>query len=384
MRAAVALSLLGALAALASPSVAQESGVVVAADESSDRVSLLDPGCWGVVTRLSMGGTVHQVTPGSGGAKAFVAHADGAPGRRRPSGEKGAAGPAAEAEAGAPAGRGAVTVLDLAQRRTEARFSLGRTGAVTDAWSGHDDERIWVATERDGRVLTLDASTGDLLMVWTIGTTSSQAGAVTPDGRFLFVANREAGTLTVIDRVNAAGNTVELDAGVGDVAVGPEGAAWVVDRDGGRLWVVDGQSGEVLAELSTGGSTPVQVERRPGTDEVWVLHRRGGAAVFGAGRRERLGGVELPGRAATLRFSSEGRRALASLPDRGLVATIDAARRRVSDLARVPMRPSALGWFSCPGGRCGPESARRHPGPAGLPGGHWSDADVVGDLWCGV
>lgn len=374
-------ALLGVLPALPSPLAAQESGVVAAADEASRQVSLLDPACWGVVARVPMGGEVHQVTPGPAGARAYVAHAVGPSASERRGSE--VSGPAPPPGPAPAAVEGAVTVLDLSQRRTEGRFRLGRTGAVTDVWSGHDGERIWVAIERDGRVLTLDAATGELLMAWTIGTTSPQAGAVSPDGRYLFVTNRDAGTLTVIDRVNAAGNTVELDSGVGDVAVGPAGAAWVADRDDDRLWVVDGQSEEVLAELPSGGSGPLQLERRPGTDEMWVLHRNGGARVFDAGSRERVGSVVLPGRSGAMRFSADGRRALVTVPDRGLVATVDAVGRRVEAVDHVPMRPATFGWYSCPDGRCGPESARWQEGPAGLPGGHWSDAELVGDLWCG-
>lgn len=375
------LAALALLAAAVAPAPAQQPGVVVAAEESSPRVSLLDPGCWGVEARIPVGGVVHQVTPGPGGATAYVAHASGPV--DRPAAGGGASGPSAPAAAAGTATRGVVTVLDLADRRVEGRFRLGRTGRVTDVWSGHDADRVWVATERDGRVLTLEAATGELLMVWTIGTTSSQAGAVSPDGRYLFVSNRRAGTLTVIDRVNAAGNTVELDTGVGDVALGPDGAAWVTDRNGGRLWVVDGQAGEVRAEVPSGGADPLQVERRPGTEEMWVLHREGGVHLFRTGRREPVASVDLPRGAGAMRFSSDGDRALVTLPERGLVVTVDARERRVRDRSPVPLRPTTLGWFSCPAGGCGPGSNRRHPGPAGLPGGHWDDADVVGDLWCG-
>lgn len=356
---------------------------MAAADVTSGDVSLLDTTCWGVAARLSMGGEVHQLTPAPGRARAYVAHS-----LRPPDGAGGGAGdngPAApDGDAGEAAAVGAVTVLDLAERRADGRFYLGRTGAVTDVWSGHEGSRVWVATERDGRVLTLDAATGELLMRWTIGTTSPQSGAVSRDDRYLFVTNREAGTLTVIDRVTVAANTVELDGGAGSVAVGPEGEAWVVDRDGDRLWVVDGRSEEVLAELSSAGALPVQVQRRPRDSEMWVLHGGSGdVQIFDAGRRERSGGIDLPGRPRALRFSADGRRALVTVPDPGLVVTVDAAERRVVDVARVPLRPGALGWFSCPDGRCGSGAARWRKGGAGLPGDHWSKADLVGDLWCG-
>ncbi len=378
--AAVSLVVVAAVLFLVSTLPAQESGVVAAADTASGEVSLLDTTCWGVADRLAMGGEVHQLAPGAGGSRAYVAHSVRAGGA--PAGGAASRGPAAPGGSGEEVG-GAVTVLDLAERRTDGRFFLGRTGAITDVWSGHEGSRIWVAAERSGRVLTLEASTGELLMEWTIGTSSPQSGAVSRDDRYLFVTNREAGTLTVIDRVTVAANTVTLDRGAGSVTVGPEGEAWVADRDDDRMWVVDGRTEEVLDELRTGGSRPIQLERRPGSEELWVLHAGGDARVFDTGRREATGRVSLPGRPRALRFSADGDRALVTVPEPGLVVSVDAARRRVEDVARVPLRPGALGWFSCPDGRCGPAASRWRKGRAGLPGEDWSEADLVGDLWCG-
>lgn len=375
-----AAAALAALLALPDAARAQETGVVAAADESSGVVSVLDTSCWGVAARLRVDGRVHQVAPAHRALRAYVAHSGpaGGPG----SGRNGAS-PSNPGRAAS--GRGAVTVLDLDDRRAVRRFDLGRTGDVTDVWAGHEGSRIWVATERDGRVLTLQARTGELLMEWTIGRTSPQSGTVSRDDRYLFVTNREAGTLTVIDRVTVAANTVDLDRGVGAVAVGRGGEVWAADRDGDRLWVVERRSGEVLAEFPSGGSEPVQLASRPGVHEMWAVHRDGGGIqIFDTYRRERVGSVPLPGSPRTLRFSEDGERALVSVPDRGMVVTVDAVEREVVSTARVPLRPGALAWASCPEGRCGPDPARWREGPAGLPGGYWSDAELVGDLWCGA
>lgn len=376
-------ALLVAAASVPRPLPAQESGVVAVADEAAGGVSVLDMSCWGVAARLHVDGRVTQVAPAPGTLRAYVAHdrpaaagiggLSGGDGSRR----SGNGSPGAD-------GEGSVTVLSMEERRAVRRFDLGRTGTVTDVWGGHEGGRLWVATERDGRVLTLASGTGELLMEWTIGRTSHQSGAVSRDDRYLFVTNREAGTLTVIDRVTVAANTVELDSGVGAVAVGRGGEAWVADRDGDRLWVVEPKSGRVLAEFPSGGSGPVQLVARPGAHEMWVLHGGGGGVqVFDTYRREKAGAVTLPGSPRALRFSPDGERALVTVPGRELVVTVDAAQRAVASTVRVPLSPGALAWASCPDGRCGLDASRRRPGPAGLPGGHWSDADLVGDLWCG-
>lgn len=373
---------LAASAAVPTALRAQGGGTVAAADAAGGEVSLLDTTCWGVASRFSFAGRVEQVAPARKGARAYVAHSAGRP-AVRPAARRGDGRPTRGA-ARTGDGDGAVTVVDLRERRAVERFDLGATGPISDLWAGHEGGRIWVALESDGRVLTLDARTGELLMEWTIGTTSPQSGAVSRNDRYLFVTNREAGTLTVIDRVTVAANTVSLGHGAGPVEVGPAGEAWVGDADGGRLWIVDGRAGRVEAELSSGGQGPVDLERRPGEGEMWVLHGgSGGVQVFDTGRREREASIDLPGRPRALRFSADGRRAVVSVPDRGLLVTLDAAERRVEESVRIPIRPGAIAWGSCSGDGCGSGGRRWTKGPAGLPGEHWTKAELIGDLWCG-
>lgn len=318
---------------------AQEARVAAAGDTSSGHVSLLEAGCRAAAVRLTLGGRVHEVAAAPGGRRAYVAHSAEPAGP--PFRGAGARGPRrTDGPPGSGSGGTAVTVLDLGERRVVGRFGLGRTERISDVWAAHRSRRLWVAAERDGRVVTLDGRTGERLMEWTIGRTSAQSGAVSRNDRYLFVTNREAGTLTVIDRVTVAANTVHLDRGAGPVALAPGGEAWVADVDDGRLWAVDGRSGRVQAELPSAGGGPVDLRRRPGGDEMWVLHGGSGdLQVFGAYRRSRVGGIALPGRPRTLRFSDDGRRALVTVPDRGLVLVVDAVERRVEDSVRVPLPP---------------------------------------------
>lgn len=383
LRPLLAAGLVAAWAVAAPPGLrGQGGGTVAAADAASGQVSLLDTNCWGVASRLDLGGRVHQVAPARRGGRAYVAHSTAEVAGRRRGDDPG--GRTARRIDRSSEASGTVTVVDLLERRTVDRFDLGGTGPISDVWAGHEGGRIWVALERDGRVLTLDARTGDLLMEWTIGRTSPQSGAVGRNDRYLFVTNREAGTLTVIDRVTVAANTVPLDRGAGPVEVGPGGEAWVADADDDRVWVVDRRSGDVLAELRSGGRGPVDLERRPGEHEMWVLHgESGGLGVFDTGRRERTAWIDVPGRPRSVRFSADGGRALVTVPDRGLVVALDAVHRRIEGSFRVPLQPGWMAWASCSRRECREESDRWHKGAAGLPGERWTKADLVGDLWCG-
>lgn len=344
------VALLLAWAAAAPPAAdGQQARSTSAADAASVQVSLLetgDAGCRAEVALLEAAGPGRRLSTDRRGVRAYVAHTR----RARPTttgGGRRGAGPYRGPD-GAAAGNGEVTVVDLRDRRTVDRFHLGATGPISDVWAGHEGGRIWVALERDGRVLTLDSRSGELLMEWTIGRTSPQSGAVSRDDRYLFVTNREAGTLTVIDRVTVAANTVPLDRGAGAVGVGPAGHAWVADSDNGRLWVVDGESGRVVAELPSGGRTPVDVERRPGEQELWVLDGDGaGLQVYDAENPHQSGAVALPGRPRSVWFSGDGRHAYVSVPDRGLVVAVDAVRRRVE--GSFPVGSGRAPDASCPG-----------------------------------
>lgn len=222
-------------------------------------------------------------------------------------------------------------VLDHATGGQIRDVDLGSYGRVTDVWTSHEGTRIWVAAESEGRVITVEATTGEVLMMWVVGTDSPQRGTVSADDRHLYVSNRDAGTVTFIDRVTTGAKTVELEPGLSGLSRAPDRRRelWVANREMDRMTVLDARNGAVLSRFGSGGLAPVDVAFHPSGEEVWVVHHWSAElAVFDASTRGLLDVVRLEDRPVALRFSPGGGRAYVGLEDGG-VLSLDPETRRV-------------------------------------------------------
>ncbi len=286
-------------------------------------------------------------------------------------------------------GRTFLRVVDLGDRRAGLTVDLGSYGEVTDIWPSHEGTRAWVAAEEGGRVLTVDTRTGDLLMIWTIGETSSQAGAVSAGDRQIYVTNREAGTLTIIDRATVGARTVELGRGVSAVDLWERGrrTAWLANAVRDELVAVSGRSGDVEARLSSGGRGPIQLRVRPGSDEIWVAHEGSRDVVLVDARDHRiLDRIPLDVRPRDLTFSPDGSEAYVESAAGGLVR-IDAESRSVTRSVRAGTGPAEVvlaGCLSDPERPCaGGEVRDPWTDASGLPRSWLDDQGIVDGRMCG-
>lgn len=288
-------------------------------------------------------------------------------------------------------GRTALRVVDLPTGRPLVTAELGDYGRVTDVWPSHEGTRVWLAAEEGGRVLTVDSRTGKLLMMWEIGRTSVQSGAVSRGDRFLYVTNREAGSLTLIDRTTVGARTVQLERGVGSLDVSELGprSVWVANPLRDELVAVSGRSGEILARMYSGGRGPVHVRARPGSDEIWVAHAGSAELVIVDGReREVVGRIPLASRPDRVAFSDDGSEAFVSLPAGDRVVQVDPESRRVVGPAPTELAPASLGAAGCglahlvASGACRDRSIDPWTGSDGLPVGWVSDEEVVTGRLC--
>lgn len=290
---------------------------------------------------------------------------------------------------GGPGGRDRtfLRVVSVATGRTLLTTELGAFGQVTDIWASHEGTRVWMAAEEDGRVLTVDSRTGDLLMLWVVGRTSPQEGAVSAGDRYLYVTNRVAGTLTLINRTTVGARTVEVGRGVSSVDVWERGRrlVWLANRERDELLAVSGRTGEVVSRMASGGRDPVRLRIRPGTDEIWVAHHGShDVVVVDARDREIVDRIPLEDAPQDLIFSADGEDAYVAV-GRDRVLRIAAGSRVVMGALSSGEYPPALAMAGCVAETTRCEADREDPwtGPSGLPLGWLDDQRIVDGRICG-
>ena len=258
----IATSLLLAAAIGASPAAAE---TLLVANKSDATVDLLDPASGEKRATLPTGQGPHEIAVSPDGRTAVISNY----GHRE--------------EPGAT-----LTVVDVPGVKVARTVDLGRHGRPHGlAWLS--DEALAVTVEGSGHLLVVEPASGAIRAAVETGQRVSHMVAVAA-GR-AFVANIGSGTVTVVDLKRGA-KLADISTGEGaeGVDVSPDGReVWVTNRAADTLSVIDPESLEILATVPCPGF-PIRVRVTPDGERVLVSAARSGEVVLfdRAERRELL------------------------------------------------------------------------------------------------
>lgn len=231
------LILLGCAWLVAAPASGETLLVVRKTD---DAVDLVDPGSGLKLASLALGYAPHEVSVAPDGKRAAVSNYGT---RERPG--------------------STLSIVDLEEPRELQRIDLAphsRPHGV--AWYAPD--RIAVTAEGSRHLLVVEPSSGRVVTAIETGQDVSHMVAVSADGARAYVTNIGSGTVTALDLV--AGRKlgdVATGAGSEALALTPDGRElWVAARADGRLLVVDTATLAVAAQLPLPG-VPIRVAITP-------------------------------------------------------------------------------------------------------------------------
>ncbi len=227
-------------------------------------------------------------------------------------------------------GGNTVSIVDIATRKKVGEISLGEFhrphGIAWEPATG----RLLVTTEAPDRLLLVDPQGRRVLRTYETQGKIAHMVAPGPKGRFAYVSH--AGSASVA--------AIELSSGrVRLIATGerPEGSVrspdgrriYVANREGGRVTIIDTGTNEAVGEIVT-GKGPVRVGLTPdGRTLVWALIHDEAVEFADAGSGKVTGRVKLGGRPVSLSVSPDGRRAYAAVQDQDTVYVISIADRKI-------------------------------------------------------
>lgn len=223
--------LLGAAwACVAAPVAAQQAGTLVVANRSGGSVSLIDLPTGLEIARLPIGPTIpHEAAVSPDGRYALTGEygPNSAPGRH-------------------------VVLIDIVEARIAGRLDLGASSRPHTALF-HPDGRHAVATMQDSdRIALIDLPSMEVVRSYPTGGREGHMVRLSPDGSRAYVTSRGAeGTLSVIF-LNEERPPVVIETGPGaeGISVSPDGReVWVANRQVETISVVDTVTLEVVAEL---------------------------------------------------------------------------------------------------------------------------------------
>ena len=119
-----------------------------------------------------------------------------------------------------------VFAVDTATGRQVARYSVPGAQMASGIAVDSQAQRLYVVAQKSGDLTVLDAGTGQVLQHVATGAGALNV-AFDPVHRLAYVANRGAGTITVLDDQGVIQAQVNTGSAPNHIALDPQGTAWV-------------------------------------------------------------------------------------------------------------------------------------------------------------
>lgn len=234
-------------------------------------------------------------------------------------------------------GGNTISIVDIAARRKTGEISLGKYhrphGIDLDPKTG----RVAVSTELPDRLLILDPKTRTIARDYDTKGRTSHMVALSADGRRAFVCNSTSNDVAAIDL--ASGKVKSIP-----VAARPEGSAmsgdgrflYVANREGAKITIIDTAKQAVAGEIAA-GKGPVRIALTPdGKQLVYACMHDRTIEIADPAARKVTGSVKLGGDPVSLSISPDGRRAYASAQDIDTVYVVSLADRKMIRTIKTP------------------------------------------------
>ena len=295
------ISLLGC-----APDIAWAGDLLLVANKRENTVSFIDLASGAELGRTKVGSTPHELAASPDGREvAVVAY-----------------------------GGHNVDIIDVGSRSKLRTIDLGRN-AEPHGIQWLKDGRIIVTTQASQAIVVIDTRRDDATTVIPTRQKGTHLFAVSPDGRRVYTANRESGTVSVIDLKQG---TKLRDARAGKW---PEGIAlsrdgrqlWVADLDNARVLVFDPMTMRQIAVLKT-GQLPIRIAADPNGRHMYTSDTGDGSiSEFDVRSHRLLRRLPVSGdgdaQQVTLAFSTDGKRLYVAETARNTAAEVDLASGKV-------------------------------------------------------
>lgn len=237
-----------------------------------------------------------------------------------------------------------VAVIDLDARKVTASLALpgGPLGICVDPKTG----TVYVADWYASRVFVLAPSPEGLKQTGEIAVGKSPSGlAVTPDGRTLLVANREADSVSVVDLATARESQ--------KIAVGQHPFGLTLSADGNRAYTANVTSNDVSV-IDVGARR--EIGRVKAGDRPYVVALAGGrgfvtdqysntVTAFGLDDLKPAGTVDVEDHPEGIAAAKDGKTLYVANWGDNSLSVIDAGTLKVTAKIAVPDGPRAFGDF---------------------------------------
>lgn len=333
-RSLAALALLAGLTPLTAQST--PSHALLALSKTDLTLSIVDPATLKVVARMPSGPDPHEVIASSDGRFAYISNYGGG-------------------------AYNTITVVDLDAQKTLRSVDLGALrGPHGLAYAGG---KLWFTAEAAKAIGSLDPAAERVDFVLGTGQDRTHMILVSSDLTRIVTSNVSAATISIIDRRpragrgGAGGPPMPPDWNETVVAVGGGSEGFDLSPDGREIWVANAQDGTIsIVDVGTRRVTRTldanvkganRLKFTPDGKLVFVSALSGAAlTVFDASARRAVKRLPIGRGAAGIEIEPDGRRAFVACTPDNYIAVIDILSLDVVGHIDAGRQPDGLAWAS--------------------------------------
>ncbi len=254
-----------------------------------------------------------------------------------------------------------VSIIELATGKIVGRVDLG-SGARPHGLAALKDGRLLVTAEGKKELVIVDPKGAKVLKRMPTGHDLSHMVAASPDGKRAYVSSLKDGLVTVIDLPGGVVGDVPTGKGAEGLDVTPDGREiWVVNREADTISVIDAKTLKVAATIKA-GAFPIRVKITPdGKRAVVAFAESGDVGIYDVATRTEVKRIPV-GREAVaasgarvfqgkfgasptpvgVLITADGKRAFVSATHADVVVVIDLENLKLLDAWPAGKEPDGL------------------------------------------
>ena len=255
------------------------------------------------------------------------------------------------AEMGTPMEPGnTIAVIDLRARTIIKRLLLRAATLPHLLALSHDGNTLWAACAPQNTIVEIDTRSGTISKLWDTQQKGSYLLAVTPDEKRFYVANFDAGTVSVIRRTDASVQVLSLGGQPIGIDIAPNGReVWVSNFQSNTITIIDADTNQIAQTLSAAGDGPARVKFTPDGKYVWVTNSRSNELiVFDVAQRRVIRRIPTGKFSKGLLVLPDGRSAFVSAMEEDRVVQVDVSTGRILRRMFTGKAPEGLAWVNRP------------------------------------
>ena len=299
-------------------------GVLAVTTEGNRAVALLDPDTGRPFAYAGVGWAPRAVVSAPDGRSVYVANS-----------------------AGDRFGMGSLSVITLYDRRETDRIELSPYGSLRGLAMTRSGTFLYVASEIRHCVLEFNLLSRVVDRVFTLPRGTPYQLALDNTETRLFVTDTVTSTLWAIDLAGGGFSETRVGRAPEGLAISPDGlSVWVANRDDGTISLIDPVTLAWQATLVAGRAPIAIAFTRDGQKALVVVSGESSIAVFGATSRARLQAIAVALYPSAIAVATSGDRAFITSSRDGVVQQLDTRTMQLVGSVIVGRVPMGVAWVA--------------------------------------